>query len=135
MRIEERKQVQTKDGLTVTSYELLVIAECHADFEMLDRIGKPGTTFTGEVHYSALMIRPQGSSSHPIGHTKGTVSEAWSAVPVIDTSERARDAAQPVETAGESAKTSTCAICNKPPSGHPLSHSYIPRPVDQFLEG
>ena len=81
MRIEERKQVQTKDGLTVTSYELLVIAECQADFEMLDRIGKPGTTFTGEVRYWALMIRPQGSSNH---------------------SERARDAVQPVETAEES---------------------------------
>jgi len=83
VRIEERKQIQTKDGLKVTSYELVLIPQYQDDFEMLARIGAPGNTFTGEVRYAGLVIRPQGSANH---------------------SERARDAAQPVETAEESAK-------------------------------
>jgi len=106
MRFEERKDIQTKDGLTVTSFELFIIAECQTDFEILDRIGKPGTTFTGEVRYSALTIRPQGSIQLEPERSvvRGAISEAWSALPVKpDYSERARDVAQPVETAEESA--------------------------------
>ena len=89
------------------------------EIALLDRLGQSGSTFNGEIKYAGIPfveIQFQGVANH---------------------SERARDATQPVDTVEESAKTSSaCAICNLPASSHhPLSHAYIARPIDQFLEG
>ena len=116
MRLEERKRVTETDGMRLTNYFMVMVPTNDDEIALLDKLGQSGSTFTGEIKYAGIPyfeIQLQGVANH---------------------SERARDAAQPVETAEGSAKT--CAICNCPAgTNHPLSHAYIDRPVDQYLEG
>ena len=64
MRAEERKPVVEKDGIRITSFEVAILADDPEDFALIERVGKPGDTFTGEIRHGALVIRPQGSNAH-----------------------------------------------------------------------
>ena len=86
MRLEERKQVTEKEGMRLTNYYMVMVPSNDDEIALLDKIAQSGSTFTGEIKYAGIpycQIQLQGPANH---------------------SERARDAAQPVETAEESAK-------------------------------
>lgn len=85
MRLEERKRVTERDGIRLTGYYMVMVPQNDEEIALLDRLGQSGSTFTGEIKYAGIPyfeIQFQGASNH---------------------SERARDAAQPVETPEESA--------------------------------
>jgi hypothetical protein len=85
MRLEERKRVTEKEGMRLTNYFMVMVPSNDDEIALLDKIAQSGSTFTGEIKYAGIPyceIQLQGPANH---------------------SERARDAAQPVETAEESA--------------------------------
>lgn len=85
MRLEERKRVTERDGIRLTGYYMVMVPQNDEEIALLDRLGQSGSAFTGEIKYAGIPfveIQFQGVANH---------------------SERARDAAQPVETAEESA--------------------------------
>lgn len=85
MRLEERKRVTETDGMRLTNYFMVMVPTNDDEIALLDKLGQSGSTFTGEIKYAGIPyfeIQLQGVANH---------------------SERARDAAQPVETAEGSA--------------------------------
>jgi hypothetical protein len=87
MRLEERKRVIEREGIRLTNYFMVMVPQNDDEIALLDRIGRSGSTFTGEIRYAGIPfceIQLQGPADH---------------------SERARDISLSSETADKSANT------------------------------